>query len=690
MNVLMSKYSKKSINSILAFTLLVSLFSMVPWASEKANAACTTSLNKLTFNFQGGTVPGLSARKYSKTVNDCDGTFAVQIPTRTGYVFAGWLTQSSVSIGGMAIDGLESDSTSWTPTAAQLDPDTGYEWDPSFAVYANWTSVPYTVTYNFNGGVSDTSSAAMPDQFSGNSFLVGSRIVGSVVSLPIPVKTGYTFGGWSYSGSTYALGSQFTMPGSAVTFTAIWTAITYNITFNGNGNSSGSVPPSLTYTSGNTPTAISSTYNDNSLQLTGYSFAGWSLQDTTTPVTSYGSMADVTLYAIWTGNTYSASYSLGTGVTGTTPIAQTGKRAGTSITLATRGDIAKSGFILVSWTDGTSSYDLGSTFTFGNSSKTFTPVFVRNNVTISYNANGATSGSVPASQSYDLGTGPISLRANTGNLAKTGYLFIGWQETATSSVGVNSSNYTPTTGITLFARWEANGYLVLYDVSSDGKQWSDWYQTGYTPITFRTPEKTGYTFAGFYTAKTGGNRIGNSGDGYATYAPSMSCDNYNPCYTVYAWARWTPKTYVISYNANNASSGSVPTNQNYTTGGAKTTLSGKPESLVRTGYSFGGWSTTSGGTAAVTSYGSTADQCFYAIWKPITYKVIFYGNGGSVTTSNLTSSANSPIVLPTPTRAGYRSEGWYTATTGGTLIGQAGAPYVPTAAITLYPHWVRS
>jgi uncharacterized repeat protein (TIGR02543 family) len=401
-------------------------------------------------------------------------------------------------------------------------------------------------------------------------------------------------------------------------------------------------------------------------------------------------MADVTLYAIWTGNTYSASYSLGTGVTGTTPIAQTGKRAGTSITLATRGDIAKPGFILIRWTDGTSSYDLGSTFTFGNSSKTFTPVFVRNNVTISYNANGATSGSVPASQSYDLGTGPISLRANTGNLAKTGYLFIGWQETATSSVGVNSSNYTPTTGITLFARWEANGYLVLYDVSSDGKQWSDWYQTGSTPITFRTPVKVGYDFAGFYTAKTGGSRIGNSSGGYATYAPSMSCNNYNPCYTVYAWARWTPKTYVISFDANNASSGSVPANQNYITGNAKTTLSGKPESLVRTGYTFGGWSTTSTGTAAVTSYGSTADQSFYAIWKPISYKVIFYGNGGSVATSSLTSIANSPIVLPTPTRSGYRSEGWFTGTTSGTLIGQAGAEYVPTAAITLYPHWVRS
>jgi len=690
MNILIARYSKKSINSILALALLVSLFSMVPWASEKANAACTTSLNKVTFNYQGGTVPGLSSRKYSKTVSDCDGTFAVQIPTRTGYLFAGWLTQSSVAIGGETIPGLTSTSTTWTPSEDQLNPDTGYEWDPSFAVYAVWTSVPYSVTYDFNGGVSDASSASLPEQFAGNTFLVGSRINGSVVSLPVPVKTGYVFAGWGYSGTTYALGSQFTMPSSAVTFTAQWTPITYNITFNGNGNSSGSVPPSLTYTSGNAPTAISSTYNSNGLQLTGYTFAGWSRQDTTTALSSYGSMADVTLYAIWTGNTYSVSYSLGSGVSGTTPAAQTNKRVGSIITLPITNDIAKTGYTHIGWSNGSSLFGIGASYTVTSQNVVFSPVFTRNSVTISYDANGATSGSSPANQSYDVGTGPLALRANTGNLSKTGYLFIGWQETPTAAVGVSLTNYTPTTGITLFARWEANAYLVLYDVTTAGRQWSDWYQTGYTPITFRTPEKTGYTFTGFYTAKTGGTRLGNSSDGYATYAPNMSCNNYNPCFTVYAYARWTPKTYTISFDANNASSGSVPANQSYTTGNSKTTLSGKPESLVRTGYTFGGWSTTSGGTTAVTSYGSTADQTFYAIWKPISFKVIFYGNGGSVTTSSLTSSANTPIVLPTPIRTGYRSEGWFTGTTSGSLIGQAGAEYVPTSAITLYPHWVRS
>jgi len=363
---------------------------------------------------------------------------------------------------------------------------------------------------------------------------------------------------------------------------------------------------------------------------------------------------------------------------------------GSIITLPLSGDIAKAGYTHIGWSNGASFFGIGVSYTVTSQNVIFSPVFTRNTVTISYDPNGATSGSAPASQSYEIGSGPLALRGNTGNLAKTGYLFIGWQETPTAASGVSISNYTPTTGITLYARWEANGYLVLYDVATAGTQWFDWYQTGYTPITFRTPEKTGYAFAGFYSAKTGGVRLGNSSDNYATYTPSMACNNYNPCYTVSAWARWTPITYAISYNGNGATVGNVPANQSFTSGNAKTTLSGNTGSLEKSGYTFGGWATTSTGTTKITSYSSSANQTLYAIWKPISLKVIFYGNGGSVATSSLTSSANTPIVLPTPIRTGYRSQGWFTATTGGTLIGQAGAQYVPTSAITLYPQWVRS
>ncbi len=49
------------------------------------------------------------------------------------------------------------------------------------------------------------------------------------------------------------------------------------------------------------------------------------------------------------------------------------------------------------------------------------------------------------------------------------------------------------------------------------------------------------------------------------------------------------------------------------------------------------------------------------------------------------TSANVP--LPSVSRTGYTFDGWYTAATGGTKVGDAGTPYTPTASVTLYAHW---
>ncbi len=43
--------------------------------------------------------------------------------------------------------------------------------------------------------------------------------------------------------------------------------------------------------------------------------------------------------------------------------------------------------------------------------------------------------------------------------------------------------------------------------------------------------------------------------------------------------------------------------------------------------------------------------------------------------------------MPSPTWAGHTFNGWYTAATGGTKVGNGGASYTPTAAITLYAQW---
>ena len=82
---------------------------------------------------------------------------------------------------------------------------------------------------------------------------------------------------------------------------------------------------------------------------------------------------------------------------------------------------------------------------------------------------------------------------------------------------------------------------------------------------------------------------------------------------------------------------------------------------------------TQGGIAKVSGT-TTAAATLYTV----TYDV---NGAGSVTPASETAAS---VTLPTPTWSGYTFEGWYN---NGTKIGNGGAPYTPTADITLYAHW---
>lgn len=74
---------------------------------------------------------------------------------------------------------------------------------------------------------------------------------------------------------------------------------------------------------------------------------------------------------------------------------------------------------------------------------------------VTYNANGATSGDVPVDNtSYSSGAS-VTVLGNTGNLAKTGHTFSGWN-TAADGTGTNravGSTFNITSNTTLYAKW---------------------------------------------------------------------------------------------------------------------------------------------------------------------------------------------------------------------------------------------
>ena len=88
---------------------------------------------------------------------------------------------------------------------------------------------------------------------------------------------------------------------------------------------------------------------------------------------------------------------------------------------------------------------------------------------VTYNRNGATSGTVPQDDNLYTSGQTIELAANTGNLARTGYIFSGWSTSADGTA--LTENPTITDDMTLYAVWTADASLVdevCGDVSTSG------------------------------------------------------------------------------------------------------------------------------------------------------------------------------------------------------------------------------
>lgn len=145
----------------------------------------------------------------------------------------------------------------------------------------------YTVSYNANGG-----SGAPGNQTK----WYGENLV---LSNTRPVRTGYTFQGWSTSNDSsveYQPGATYSS-NAGVTLYAVWSVNTWTVSYNANGGSG--APGNQTKVYGQTLT-LSSTRPTRSL----YNFIGWGTSSSSTsasyqPGGAYTNNASITLYAIW-------------------------------------------------------------------------------------------------------------------------------------------------------------------------------------------------------------------------------------------------------------------------------------------------------------------------------------------------------------------------------------------------------
>jgi uncharacterized repeat protein (TIGR02543 family) len=192
----------------------------------------------------------------------------------------------------------------------------------------------------------------------------------------------------------------------------------------------------------------------------------------------------------------------------------------------------------------------------------------------------------------------------------------------------------------------------------------------FTPKVFLdvTPTKEGFDFLGWYV----------------NYQTRLEDYNHILRNDIVLVAEWEVSEFTATFQTNGGSSVSPRTvlyNQNL-----------RLPSTTRSGFTFLGWSLSNEGGGTLYAGNSIfnnvkEDLTFYAYWAVIrSVTITLDARGGSVSPSTLTGNSGSSLSLPTPSRSGYRFDGWYTSTSFDSNSQFIRTTY-PDTNTTLYAKW---
>ena len=274
---------------------------------------------------------------------------------------------------------------------------------------------------------------------------------------------------------------------------------------------------------------------------------------------------------------------------------------------------------------------------------------------------------------------------------KSGYTFNGWTKTQGSS----TVNYKPGDPIgddydvTLYAVWSQNvvkTWSITYNANggsnAPAKQTANVGQS--ITITYSKPTRSGYTFLGWSTWS-------GATEPETAYTPGHSyMSEYDT--TLYAvWQQNQTTQYSLSFNLQG---GTGTFNTLYGEYGNRVQI--PYTSPTKSGYTFLGWATYSGGSASYqpgeyyTLYGNST---LYATWqKEQTTQyctITFNANGGSGAPSSQQKVVGETTYIPytKPTRSGYTFLGWSTSSWATSADYQPGSTYTPYGNMTFYAVW---
>lgn len=516
----------------------------------------------------------------------------VPTPTKDNYVFMGWYTA----------DYPDQDYIPTTYPATNL------------TLYAQWNIKKATITFI--------------DPLNNNSILhvINDKAETKVDAPADPTKDGYEFDGW-YTDTTYAnmFSFPYTLKGDDnIMLYAKWIANKYTITFDTDGGTE--IAP-ITQDYGSAVTAPADPTKE------GYTFGGWVDADGNT-VTFPTTMPaeNITLYAKWTVKQYQVVISCDT--PGAVEVSGAGIYAyGTSAPICIKPvdgyrikSITRNGVV---W--GTANQDGTPNNESVKENLTIVITVEAIPYTITYNlAGGTVAGSNPGS--YTVESGEITLI----NPTRTGYTFAGWTGTGLDDATMEVTIPAGSIGNRVYtATWTIKSYTVTWIV--DGNTTTETYEYGAAIVMPETPQKTGYTFAGW------------SGDVPGTM----------PAYNLSFTALWTPNTntpYVVKHYQQNIA------DDNYTLAETEN-LAGTTDTEVTPAVKpYTGFTAPITQTVTIQADGSTIVEYYY---DRELYTIVWENEDGTVleTDSNVKYGATPVYNGATPTKADdpqyrYTFAGW--------------------------------
>jgi len=617
----------------------------------------------ITFDAQGG-VPAFQYEQVQIGGLYGDAMSLITTPTRLSYAFTGWFTAQT---GGTQI----LPTTVVTATSDQV-------------LFAQWTLVTATITFDGNGGT--PASQLVTGQ------RVGSTYAAAVNAVTAPTRSGYTFNGWYDAVTGGNLITAFsTIPAANTTVYAQWTPNPpISVIFNAQGGLFN--PAHVIPGSGVTldPTQQIATYAP-------FTFPGLGLIGGVTVGGVFTPAFSATANPIFAGYSFGGWWTTPNGDTSGVQVLPTSTvwnpAPGTSITLYAH------------WIQ-----NPVVTITFDGNGGTPTPQVVTGNLPGTYYSTALSSVATPT---------------------RTGYTFNGWFHSPTDLYQITVSSVIPAVNTTVYAQWtpiptttvlfDANGgsFNPTYVIPGAGTTLNydpitSMYTTAiYTPLmiggTFTPsmsatpnpdppPPSAGvtYNFNGWWTTL---NAPGDTTTG-TQIQPTDIVTNPSPATEIILYANWsTTPTVTLTFFGNGGTpivqqlEGEIPGNNL-----EQAIINGYVQTPTQAGYTFDGWADATGNLiTSYTSIPSTSSQ-FHAQWTPIPpITVTFDAQGGLINgiystlqesvTPELTY-ANALAAVGYPTRAGYAFTGWFTQPTSG------GTEILPTTVVQptdtiFYAQWVQ-